>query len=71
MASLAAVAAQRYAGHPALRHKVDDQWTDVDYAELGASVSEVARGLMDLGIGRGDRVSILANTRPEWTYANL
>ncbi|HEY0633110.1 MAG TPA: AMP-dependent synthetase/ligase, partial [Thermoleophilaceae bacterium] len=40
-------------------------------AELGTSVSEVARGLMDLGIGRGDRVSILANTRPEWTYANL
>jgi long-chain acyl-CoA synthetase len=71
MASLAAVAAQRHAGQPALRHKVGDQWVDVDYAELGTSVSEVARGLMDLGIGRGDRVSILANTRPEWTYANL
>jgi long-chain acyl-CoA synthetase len=71
MASLAAVAAQRHAGQPALRHKVDGEWVDVDYAQLGASVSEVARGLIDLGIGRGDRVSILANTRPEWTYANL
>src|SRR3954464_3933145 len=71
MASLAAVAAQRFAGQPALRHKVDGEWVDVDYAQLGASVSEVARGLIDLGIGRGDRVSILANTRPEWTYANL
>ena len=71
MASLAAVAAQQHAGQPALRHKVDGEWVDVEYSELGAAVSEVARGLMDLGIGRGDRVAILGNTRPEWTYANL
>ena len=31
--------------------------------------SEVAAGLIDLGIEPGDKVSILANTRPEWTYA--
>src|SRR4051795_1776606 len=71
MAGLAAVAAKEFAGKPALRHKVGDQWVDVDYADLGSAVSEVARGLIDLGIERGDRVSILANTRPEWTYANL
>jgi long-chain acyl-CoA synthetase len=71
MASLAAVAAQKFADKPALRHKVGDQWVDIDYTELGSSVSEVARGLIDLGIARGDRVSILANTRPEWTFANL
>jgi long-chain acyl-CoA synthetase len=71
MAGLAAVAAKHHAGKPALRHKVDDQWVDIDYADLGTAVSEVARGLIDLGIGRGDRVSILGNTRPEWTYANF
>ena len=71
MASLAAVAANKYAGRPALRHKVDDEWVDVDYGDLGTAASEVARGLIDLGIERGDRVSILCNTRPEWTYANL
>src|SRR3954463_11074721 len=71
MAGLAAVAAQQHAGKPALRHKVGDEWVDIDYADLGVAVSEVARGLIDLGIARGDRVSILANTRPEWTYANL
>jgi long-chain acyl-CoA synthetase len=71
MAGLAAVAADKFAGRPALRHKVGDAWVDVDYSDLGVAVSEVARGLIDLGIGRGDRVSILGNTRPEWTYANL
>src|SRR3954470_5721749 len=71
MAGLAAVAPQQCAGRPALRHKVGDEWVDIDYGDLGVAVSEVARGLIDLGIVRGDRVSILANTRPEWTHANL
>jgi long-chain acyl-CoA synthetase len=71
MAGLVAVAAKKHAGRAALRHKVGDDWVDVEYGELGAVASEVARGLIDLGIGGGDRVSILANTRPEWTYANL
>jgi long-chain acyl-CoA synthetase len=71
MAGLAAVAAKQHAGRTALRHKVGDEWVDVEYGELGTAVGEVARGLIDLGIGRGDRVSILGNTRPEWTYANL
>jgi long-chain acyl-CoA synthetase len=71
MAGLAAVAAKQHAGRPALRHKVDGEWVDTEYGELGTVVSEVARGLIDLGIGRGDRVAILGNTRPEWTYANL
>ena len=34
-------------------------------------VKEIALGLVDFGIERGDRVSILSNTRPEWTYANF
>src|SRR3954463_3330681 len=71
MAGLAAVAAQQHAGKPALRHKVGDQWVDIDYADLGVAVSEVARGLIDLGILRGDRVAILGNTRPEWTFTNF
>src|SRR3954470_19755171 len=71
MAGLAGVAAKQFAGSTALRHKVGDEWVDIDYADLGSAVSEVARGLIDLGIGRGDRVSILGNTRPEWTYANF
>ena len=32
-----------------------DEWVDVDYADVGTAVSEVARGLIDLGIGRGDK----------------
>ena len=32
------------------------------------TVRSLALGLIDLGVAKGDKVSILANTRPEWTY---
>jgi long-chain acyl-CoA synthetase len=70
-ADLIGLAAERHAGKPAIRHKRDGAWHDVSYAELGEIVSEVGRGLIDLGIQPGERVAILCTTRPEWTYADF
>ena len=53
------------------RFKRDGEWHDVSYAELGETVSEIARGLIDLGIEPGDRVALLCTTRAEWTYVGL
>ncbi|HTR88943.1 MAG TPA: AMP-dependent synthetase/ligase [Solirubrobacteraceae bacterium] len=64
-------AASRFGDRAAVRHKVDGEWRDVSFGELAAIVDELALGLIDLGIGAGERVSILANTRPEWSYADL
>ena len=55
----------------ALRFARDGEWTEMSYAELGKAVSDIARGLMALGIEPGDRVSILSGTRAEWTLADL
>src|SRR5918997_933610 len=71
IADLIEVAAERYGDSPAIRHKRDGEWKDVSYAELGEIVSEVGRGLIDLGIQPGDKVAILCSTRPEWTYADF
>jgi long-chain acyl-CoA synthetase len=71
IADLIGLAAERHAGTPAVRHKRDGAWHDVSYAELGEIVSEVGRGLIDLGIAPGDHVAILCTTRPEWTYADF
>ncbi|MDQ2940177.1 MAG: AMP-dependent synthetase/ligase, partial [Actinomycetota bacterium] len=38
------------------------------FSEVLASVRNLSLGLMALGVEKGDKVSILANTRPEWTY---
>jgi long-chain acyl-CoA synthetase len=69
MADLALLAAQKHAGRTALKYKKDDAWVDVSFEEFGDAVRETALGLMALGLEKGDRVSILANTRPEWAYA--
>ena len=69
IADLLPLAVEKYGDTPAQRHKVGDEWVDVSYAELGETVREVALGLIDLGIEAGDKVSICAHTRIEWTQA--
>ncbi|MBV7483219.1 AMP-binding protein [Bordetella sp. BOR01] len=41
------------------------------YAELHTEVLRVARGLLNLGVRRGDHVAILMNNRPEWIVSFL
>jgi long-chain acyl-CoA synthetase len=69
IADLLPLAVRKYGDKPAQRYKRGDEWVDSSYSELGECVKEVALGLMDLGIEPGDKVSILAHTRPEWTQA--
>ncbi|GHF56496.1 long-chain acyl-CoA synthetase [Streptomyces mashuensis] len=67
-------AAGRYGDLPALRHRAPGGgtgWADVTYDELWARVRAAGRGLLGLGVRPGDRVAILAETRPEWTVAQL
>ena len=71
IADIVKLAAERAPDATALKHKVGDEWRDISYAELGEAVKEIALGLVDLGIEKGDRVSILSHTRPEWTFANF
>ncbi|MCW2937632.1 MAG: putative acyl-CoA synthetase YngI, partial [Actinomycetia bacterium] len=42
------------------------RWT---YAELNGEVDAVALGLLDLGVGTGDRVGIWAPNCAEWVFA--
>ncbi len=71
IAELVPRAAARYGDRTAVRYKQDGSWQDVTYSELSEIVTEIGLGLIDLGIEPGDRVCILANTRPEWSYADL
>ncbi len=41
------------------------------FSEVGEIVSEIGRGLIDLGLQKGERVSLLSDTRPEWTYCSF
>jgi long-chain acyl-CoA synthetase len=71
IADLMALAAERHGAREAQRYKRDGEWHSVSYEELGRAVSEIARGLIDLGIQPGERVSLLCQTRPEWTSTDF
>jgi long-chain acyl-CoA synthetase len=71
IAGLIPRAAAEYGEDTAIRFKRDGSWQDVTYAQLGEIVQEVGLGLIDLGLQPGERICILANTRPEWTYADM
>jgi long-chain acyl-CoA synthetase len=70
MAGMLLRAAERYQG-TAVSYKEGGTWHEVSYPELGTIVRELAAGLIALGIEPGDRVAILSQTRPEWTYADF
>src|SRR2546423_9961279 len=71
IADLMARAAEQFADRVALRHKVDGEWRDVTFAAAGEIVREIGLGLIDIGIEPRERVSLLCNTRPEWTYCDF
>jgi long-chain acyl-CoA synthetase len=71
IADLVSRAAVEHGERPAVRYKRDGSWHDVSYVELAQIVEEIGLGLISLGVEPGDRVCILANTRPEWTYADM
>jgi long-chain acyl-CoA synthetase len=71
LADLLPRSAEKYGAAEALRFKEGDAWVSRSFAEVGETVRALSLGLIELGVGKGDKVSILANTRPEWTYADF
>jgi long-chain acyl-CoA synthetase len=44
-------------------------WNWTTYAEFGKAVDSVRKGLGELGVGKGDKVAVIANNRVEWAVA--
>jgi len=69
IADVLPLAVERFGPEPAVRYKdASGTWISKTFAEVGDAVRQLSLGLMELGIEKGDKVSILANTRPEWSY---
>ncbi|MGW5865781.1 AMP-dependent synthetase/ligase [Streptomyces sp. NPDC055239] len=75
LAVLTEWAAERHGTLPALRFtsggSAGGAWEEVSYEQLRDRVRDVGQELLALGVRPDDRVAILAETRPEWTYAHF
>jgi long-chain acyl-CoA synthetase len=54
-----------------MMHREAGQWVSIASSEFGQRVARTARALQDWGIGRGDRVALLSENRPEWPVADI
>ena len=55
----------------AMLHRQGSAWLPVSSQEFGRSTIRTARALQGCGIGKGDRVAILSENRPEWPVADM
>ncbi|HKG35935.1 MAG TPA: long-chain fatty acid--CoA ligase [Solirubrobacterales bacterium] len=68
VADLLPRAADQYGPKDAITYKEGGTWVHRTFEEVRDHVRDLSLGLIDLGVEKGDKVAILANTRPEWTY---
>tara|TARA_B110000263_G_C15309146_1_gene512068 strand:- start:574 stop:2397 length:1824 start_codon:yes stop_codon:yes gene_type:complete len=57
--------------NPYLWKKQGNQFTSISWKDTREQVESISRGLLNLGILKGDRVIILSENRPEWQIADL
>lgn len=55
----------------ALAFKAGEVWKYLSGAEVVERVKRIAAGLASLGVKAGDRVAIISENRPEWSFVDL
>ncbi len=60
-----------HADHVLLREKRSDQYEGMTYAACDRQVRRSARGLLSLGLEKGDRVALISEGRNDWVIGEL
>ncbi|HVV10234.1 long-chain fatty acid--CoA ligase [Amycolatopsis sp.] len=63
--------AERFGDAISFRRQDGGSWLDVTAREFAAQVLAVAKGLIEAGIERGDRIGLMSKTRYEWTLIDF
>ena len=62
---------EKYSNNPYLWEKPQDKYEATTYAETKKHVHEFAAGLINLGIQKGDRISLISEGRNNWVIGEL
>lgn len=63
--------AAKYENETFLREKVDGTWTETSFRTTNEEGKVYAAGFMALGLGKGDRVSLISEGRNLWIFTEL
>ena len=55
----------------ALAFKLDEMWHRITGTEAIARIRNIALGLSALGVKAGDKLAIISENRPEWSFIEL
>ena len=62
---------QKYGSRIALEKKLNGKWDSVSWEDYYKRAAYVGLALKDMGLQKGDRVSLLSENRLEWLYADM
>ncbi|MFW6145495.1 MAG: AMP-binding protein, partial [bacterium] len=63
--------ASKFKERIAIREKELGIWKEIAWDEYLQQVRYLALGLVEVGLKKGDTVSVISDNRPEWMYAEL
>lgn len=56
---------------PFLWRKQEGEWRSLSWADVAERITNLAKGLHELGVKKGDRVVLVSENRPEWLIADV
>lgn len=66
MIQMLETSARNYSDQVCIYYHRDNRLVGINYRELENQAKAFARGLIELGVKKGDRIGILSENRPEW-----
>ncbi|UTW60575.1 long-chain fatty acid--CoA ligase [bacterium SCSIO 12741] len=57
---------KHYPKSDALGAKIDGKWVTTSIESTVDQANQVSRALLSMGIGKGDKIALISNNRPEW-----
>src|SRR3989344_7603010 len=63
--------AKKHPNKQAVLYKKEGVYFPITYKELSKKIIIFIRKLQDLGVGKGDKVAILSENRPEWVISDI
>ena len=62
---------QQFANKTTIWHKQEGVWKSLNWEDYGNYSKEIGNALTASGIQKGDKISILSETRPEWVMCDM